>query len=206
MARRKKPCVLFFDEIDAICSIRNDHESETSRRIKTEFLIQMQGLKQDNSLDGVLVLAATNLPWDLDTAVLRRFQKRIMVPLPNVQARLKLIQHALHDMVHALTEQDVQLLAEQMQGYSGSDIEHVMQEAIMQPIRNIQACKTFKRQHEMWVPCHAQDTDAVQISLAELDSAHVATPAIEKKDVQDSIARIHCTVSPQQVLAYESFA
>jgi vacuolar protein-sorting-associated protein 4 len=70
MAREKKPCIIFVDEVDSLCSARSDTESESSRRIKTEFLVQMQGVGNDN--DGILVLGATNIPWALDSAIRRR--------------------------------------------------------------------------------------------------------------------------------------
>ena len=89
VARERQPCIVFIDEIDALCGQRNDTESESSRRVKTEFLVQMEGMTiqinnfsltflmifsgvgTDNS--GVLVLAATNIPWTLDTAIRRRY-------------------------------------------------------------------------------------------------------------------------------------
>ena len=71
MARDNKPAIIFIDEIDSLCSSRSENESESARRIKTEFLVQMQGV--GNNSDGVLVLGATNLPWALDPAVRRRF-------------------------------------------------------------------------------------------------------------------------------------
>ncbi|CAF1253328.1 unnamed protein product, partial [Didymodactylos carnosus] len=66
LARERKPAIVFIDEIDALCSSRSENESEASRRIKTEFLIQMQGIGNNN--EGVLILAATNIPWVLDSA------------------------------------------------------------------------------------------------------------------------------------------
>ena len=70
IAREKKPCIIFVDEVDSMCGARSDTESESSRRIKTEFLVQMQGVGNDN--DGILVLGATNTPWSLDSAIRRR--------------------------------------------------------------------------------------------------------------------------------------
>jgi vacuolar protein-sorting-associated protein 4 len=70
MARESKPSIIFIDEIDSLCSARSDSESESARRIKTEFLVQMNGVGNDT--DGVLVLAATNIPWALDAAIRRR--------------------------------------------------------------------------------------------------------------------------------------
>lgn len=71
MARESKPSIIFIDEIDSLCSARSDSESESARRIKTEFLVQMNGV--GNAMDGILVLAATNMPWALDSAIRRRY-------------------------------------------------------------------------------------------------------------------------------------
>jgi len=71
MAREKKPAIIFIDEIDSLCGARGEgSESESARRIKTEFLVQMQGV--GTSSDGLLVLAATNTPWTIDPAMRRR--------------------------------------------------------------------------------------------------------------------------------------
>merc|ERR1712213_303735 len=85
MAREHKPSIIFIDEVDSLTSSRSDNESESARRIKTEFLVQMQGVGNDN--DGILVLGATNIPWVLDAAIRRRFEKRIYIPLPEEHAR-----------------------------------------------------------------------------------------------------------------------
>jgi len=82
MARENRPSIVFVDEVDSLCGSRSEGENETSRRIKTEFLVQMNGV--GNDMDGVLVLGATNVPWELDPAIRRRFEKRIYIPLPDI--------------------------------------------------------------------------------------------------------------------------
>jgi vacuolar protein-sorting-associated protein 4 len=72
-------------QLDSLCSARGEGESEAARRIKTEFLVQMQGVGNNDAQ--VLVLAATNMPYVLDQAVRRRFDKRIYIPLPEENAR-----------------------------------------------------------------------------------------------------------------------
>jgi SpoVK/Ycf46/Vps4 family AAA+-type ATPase len=71
LGRENKPAIIFIDEVDSLCSTRSDSESESARRIKTEFLVQMNGVGKD--VDGILVLAATNMPWALDPAIRRRY-------------------------------------------------------------------------------------------------------------------------------------
>ena len=85
MARDAKPSIIFIDEVDSLCGSRSEGENDSSRRIKTEFLVQMQGTATNN--DGVLVLGATNVPWELDNAIRRRFQKRVHIGLPEAPAR-----------------------------------------------------------------------------------------------------------------------
>lgn len=82
MARCNKPSIIFIDEIDSIISKRSDSgEHEASRWLKTEILIQMDGINSDLNED-IFIIAATNNPWDLDFSFLRRIEKRILVNLP----------------------------------------------------------------------------------------------------------------------------
>lgn len=84
-AREKKPSIIFIDEIDSILGSRKEGENESSRRVKNEFLGEMDGVGSNN--DGVLVLGATNMPWEIDEAARRRFQKRVYIPLPSENDR-----------------------------------------------------------------------------------------------------------------------
>jgi SpoVK/Ycf46/Vps4 family AAA+-type ATPase len=87
IAREKQPSVIFIDEVDAILGTRGNQEHQALRCLKTEFLTSSDGVGS-NEGDKVLVMAATNLPHFLDEAVLRRFARRIYVPLPEATVQL----------------------------------------------------------------------------------------------------------------------
>lgn len=143
MARENKPAIVFIDEVDSLCGTRGEGESEASRRIKTEFLVQMNGV--GNDMDGVLVLGATNIPWQLDSAIRRRFEKRIYIPLPDLNARANLFALSVGNTPCTLTQKDYKQLAEMTDGYSGSDIAVLVRDALMQPIRKVQNATHFKK-------------------------------------------------------------
>ena len=141
MARDKKPSIIFIDEIDSLCTARSEGESESSRRIKTEFLVQMDGV--GNTQGGVLVLGATNVPWELDPAMRRRFEKRVYIALPEPAARAKLFRLNLGDTPNTVTDEEFEELGVRSEGYSGSDIAIVVREALMEPLRKCQLAKQF---------------------------------------------------------------
>ncbi|XP_061172638.1 katanin p60 ATPase-containing subunit A-like 2 isoform X7 [Saccostrea echinata] len=146
MARFYAPSTIFLDELEAIMSQRGSQggsgEHEGSRRMKTELLVQMDGLAKTDDL--VFLLAASNLPWELDQAMLRRLEKRIIVDLPTYEARKAMFKHHLPTVVvpkegglELLSSLDYDLLATKTEGYSGSDLRLVSKEAAMRPVRKI---------------------------------------------------------------------
>ncbi|XP_075502917.1 uncharacterized protein LOC142540552 isoform X1 [Primulina tabacum] len=138
LARHHAPSTIFLDEIDAIIGQRGEgrSEHEASRRLKTELLIQMDGLMQTDEL--VFVLAATNLPWELDGAMLRRLEKRILVPLPEREARRAMFEGLL-PLKSEGEELPYDLMVDRSEGFSGSDIRIFCKEAAMQPVRRVMA-------------------------------------------------------------------
>ena len=93
---------------------RDGNETEASRRVKTEFLVQMQGVGSNN--EGVLVLGATNLPWALDPAIRRRFEKRIYIPLPDEMGRYALLENRLRGEDCTITDSNLEELALMLEG------------------------------------------------------------------------------------------
>lgn len=143
LARANKPSIIFIDEIDSLCSSRSDNESESARRIKTEFLVQMDGV--GNNTNGILVLGATNIPWALDSAIRRRFEKRIYIPLPDEKARCEIFKINVDTTPHSLKEEDFRTLAKKTEGFSGADISVLVQDSLMQPVRKVQTATHFKK-------------------------------------------------------------
>ncbi|CAF0897801.1 unnamed protein product, partial [Rotaria sordida] len=212
LARERQPCVVFIDEIDALCSQRNDTESESSRRVKTEFLVQTEGVGADNS--GVLLLAATNIPWALDIAMRRRFEKRIYIPLPGVKERAVMFKaHLGTDIPYEIQDHEWMELGQKANHYSGADIAVVCREALLRPLRRLCSSTHFKRvknpnsdgSSELWLLCSPDDPDAKEISFDELDCDDLFEPPVTMVDMLAALARQKPTVGENNLIAYEKF-
>jgi len=137
VARLKAPSLIFMDEIDSIATKRGEgSESGGERRVKTQLLSEIQGLKSTHDKI-LLVLGATNRPWDIDNAMLSRFEKRVHVPLPDLKARAGIFKIHTEGVNTALTDEDFVELAVRSEGYSGRDIANVCREVIMLPVREL---------------------------------------------------------------------
>ncbi|XP_077235597.1 AAA-type ATPase family protein [Tasmannia lanceolata] len=136
VAVSRQPSVIFIDEIDSIMSTRVASENDASRRLKSEFLVQFDGVTS-NTNDLVIVIGATNKPQELDDAVLRRLVKRIYIPLPDENVRRLLLKHQLRGQAFSLPDGDLERLVKETEGYSGSDLQALCEEAAMMPIREL---------------------------------------------------------------------
>ncbi|CAF1154515.1 unnamed protein product [Rotaria sordida] len=135
-ARELQPSIIFIDEVDSLLTTRKESEHDAMRRLKTEFLIQFDGVQTNND-DRILVLAATNRPFELDDAALRRFPRRIYIQLPDIRTREQLLKYLLNKQEHNLTENDFRWIANETNGYSGSDLTALAKDAAMGPVREL---------------------------------------------------------------------
>ncbi|XP_021906386.1 katanin p60 ATPase-containing subunit A1 isoform X3 [Carica papaya] len=147
LARAYAPSTIFIDEIDSLCNARGaSGEHESSRRVKSELLVQVDGVNntatnEDGSRKIVMVLAATNFPWDIDEALRRRLEKRIYIPLPNFESRKELIRINLKT-VEVAADVDIDEVARRTEGYSGDDLTNVCRDASLNGMRRKIAGKT----------------------------------------------------------------
>jgi katanin p60 ATPase-containing subunit A1 len=142
MAHFYAPSTVFIDEIDSICSKRGaSNEHEASRRVKAEILVQMEGVATTQSAQNaddpskmVIVLGATNFPWDIDEALRRRLEKRIYIPLPDLNGRRQLLNINLREVA---LDENVALdeIAAKLEGFSGADVTIVCRDASMMGMR-----------------------------------------------------------------------
>lgn len=136
VARSRQPAVVFIDEIDSLLTQRTDGENEASRRIKTEFLVQLDGASTDAE-DRLLVVGATNRPQEIDEAARRRFVKRLYIPLPESPARRIIITNLLRQQSYHLSDEQLTVICSQTDGFSGSDMANLCREAALGPIRDM---------------------------------------------------------------------
>ncbi|XP_010528165.1 PREDICTED: fidgetin-like protein 1 [Tarenaya hassleriana] len=135
VASCRQPAVIFVDEIDSLLSQRkSEGEHEASRRLKTQFLIEMEGFDSGN--DQILLIGATNRPQELDEAARRRLTKKLYIPLPSSEARAWIIRNLLNkDGLFTLSEEDMNTICNLTEGYSGSDMKNLVKDASMGPLR-----------------------------------------------------------------------
>ncbi|XP_072008787.1 vacuolar protein sorting-associated protein 4B [Engystomops pustulosus] len=215
LAREHKPSIIFIDEVDSLCGSRSENESEAARRIKTEFLVQMQGVGVDN--EGILVLGATNIPWVLDSAIRRRFEKRIYIPLPEEHARTDMFKLHLGTTPHNLTEADYRELGKRTNGYSGADISIIVRDALMQPVRKVQSATHFKKVrgqsplnpdeicNDLLTPCSPGDPNAIEMTWMDVPGNKLLEPVVSMPDMLRSLTHTKPTVNDQDLEKLKKF-
>jgi len=169
--------------------------------------VQMNGVGHDDT--GVLVLGATNIPWQLDNAIKRRFEKRIYIPLPGPEARRRMFELNVGSTPCQLSPREYKQLGQRTEGYSGSDIAIVVRDALMQPVRKVLAATHFKlvnladpETHEMkrkFTPCSPGDPEAIEKSWTEVDSDELLEPPLRMNDFIQSVQSVRPSVSDQDV-------
>lgn len=178
VARNSSPSVVFIDEVDALATVRSGDEVGGERRMKTQLLIEMDGVRKRKG-EQVVVLGATNRPWDLDPAFRRRFEKRIYVPLPDKEGRREIFRIHVRG-IEIASDVDFDELATLTEGYSGSDIALICRDAAMMPIRELDTAGTLTRKD-------------------------IKVRSVNREDFLKSMKKVKPTVSPDELQKYEEW-
>lgn len=220
----KAPAVLFLDEIDSIATSRETTKASSTadQRLLNQLLIEMDACQ--HSATTVFVLAATNLPWQLDPAILRRFPKRVHVGLPNSAAREIMLRNGIGHQAQ-LTEHEYADLVNMCEGFSGSDMANVMREALMRPMHKLLQATDIAvtadaagtaSEHDDGSASEAEEVEIAQqvvlknTSLREVCKTHavssIVLPALTHFDVSVVIKNQKRTVSAEVAARYLAYA
>ena len=202
MARFYAPSTIFIDEVDSIGQKRSDGDNEASRKVMAEMLVQMDGVsgkldQEDLSIEElkkniVMVMGATNLPWDLDDALRRRFEKRVYIPLPNSVGRREMFKINMKG-IQVEPNIDMDKLVTLTDGYSGADIANVCREASLMQMRGI-LMKTGGKLNFTAIKLNPSKT-----LISELEAP------VTQKDFELAIKHISKSVSQNDIKKYEQF-
>ncbi|MGM0687408.1 MAG: ATP-binding protein, partial [Promethearchaeati archaeon] len=181
MARETQPSVIFLDELDSIGVSRSASDLGGERRLKTQLLTELQGLSNDIN-ERVTLIGATNLPWEIDFALLSRFEKRIHVPLPDKSTRERIFEIHMED-IDITPDVNYSELAELAKGFSGRDISVACREAAMEPIRELKEQGKLKKEE----------------TITEVRS-------VNRRDFIEALQTIKPTSKQEQIEKYSSWA
>ena len=192
---------------------RSSDESESSRRIKTEFLVQLDGtgggISNSSGDNGnkkykedarVVVIGATNRPEELDEAARRRFAKRLYIPLPNIAGRRQLVERLLSDILHNISDEEKEIIVNQTAGYSGADIKNLCTEASLGPVRDL----ALQSAHFMDIKGIVLYSQCIFFLISEMCRLFVAceVPPITMKHFEDALQSVGASVSPSDLDRY----
>lgn len=172
----------------------------------------------------ILVLGATNIPWELDAAIRRRFEKRIYIPLPEPEARAYMVKLNLGDTPNELEEDDFERLGDLTEGASGSDIKVLVKEALMEPLRKCQQARQFVVDDAgNYLPCEnypncpnclssitaegtpCRECGAVRMQLWDVPSDLLKAPLVQRGDFERVMKHSCSTVSEDELKRFHEW-
>ena len=221
MARESPRTVIFIDEVDSLFGTRREGECDMVRRVKTEFLNQMEGVGKEAGR--ILVLGATNVPWELDPGFRRRFEKRIYIPLPDHEARSAMVKIHLGDTPNNLSKRDLDRIGQKTGGASGADIKVLVREASMKSAELCRKARQFLPIRGFLVPCEedpncldcplvllgdppknydCEKCGAKRMRLQEVPHEQLKIPDVSIGDFIDELKHFHATVTKEDLESY----
>ena len=181
-ARKLQPSVIFMDELDSVAGVRGTGMHEATRRVLGQILTEIEGFNTKKE-DKVLIMGATNKPWDLDEAMISRFERKIYVPLPDERARKAIFKIHLEG---AQLGFDVSELVSRTEGFSGRDIAHVCQEAINLMVREM-------------------NPDLTELTPQQLEKYSLRSRPLALDDFEAALKTIRPATKPEELKRYEEW-
>lgn len=216
-ARAARPSIIFIDEIETLCRARGGdrNASEASQNVVSEFLRQLDGV--GTSMDGVLLLGATNLPETLDAAMRRRFTQRIYVPLPDAATRGAILRAKLARVPSAVDAAALADVVARTAGYSAADLAAVVQHALAHTLHMVTDATHFARaptpdaaddddDRGWWRPCSPGDPAAVERAYTDVPGGRIVEPPVVAAHLAEALREVRPNVTPEECAKYDTFA
>jgi len=188
-ARRRSPAVVFLDEFDALARQRSGDESGVERRVLSTLLTELDGLSNKADDSYVLTIASTNVPWSLDAAILSRFQKKVLVPLPDYLAIGAILKHLIagRGLESTVPYRELSAL---LAGRSGREISAVCQEAV----------------NRMVCSMNPDIADIVDQGVASVREYTLALRPLTGQDIEDSLRLIPPATHSEDLDRYSAWS
>jgi len=210
VAKENVPCIVFIDEIDSMVTKRSDNDSEGASKVKSEFLVQLNSAIET---EGFFFMCATNFPWNIDGAFLRRMNHTVYIPLPEQSARAEIIRINLKKVKHKLTDDDINNVAERLEGFSGADIQLLVMKVLMKPVDLLDNAKYFRKNDDgKFIPMDGSKIDlmddlppdVVQTTWKSIDPQMVGKVEIDNDLFMSCLKDARSTVNRETVKQYEN--
>lgn len=202
MVKQDKPCVLFLDEIEALCCQRKE---TTHTNTVQQFLVQLDGISKSGSMEGVLLIGCTNKPWDLDEAMIRRLEKRVYIRLPTCDEREALIRFYIIKNKHCIEDSQFKEIARQTEYFSSADIMQLAKTAAMIPLNMIRCATYFALLEDgTLMPCERSHPLGIPMTYTELKSEklNVIEPPIVYEHLLKALESTKSTVDVTNLKQY----
>lgn len=208
MVKGAKPCVLFLDEVDALCGDREASHSNSTKTVQ-QFLTQLDGMSNTGNMDGVFVLACTNLPWALDEAMRRRLEYRLYIGLPTLEERVQMLRHYVSKNEHCVTDAQFLEIAEKYtENFSASDIQKLCKKAATRATGLITSATHFLRLPEArFTPSDADNPNAVAMTYIQIkNKALIVPPSLSYDHIMEELRHTGSTVDVKKLTKYKEWA
>lgn len=203
LANHLKPCVLFLDEVDSLAGQRDagGDAPESGRSITNQLLTSMDASK------GVFVVAATNFPWQIDSAFARRLSRKIYIPLPTKKERFQCIKKRLETVPNNLLEIDIHALNEELDFASNDDILKWMDGIVaVKKVAKLKKCHYFaKTKKGVWYPTTRMNPSAVKVTFLQLEAKGETVREVNFSLIDFETSRPEITSSEEKIEKYEEY-